>query len=116
MPKRISLLLACLALILAACQSTPQSTPPPGEAQETAGASAPASTSPVNTAPSPPETQAPAATVAESQAGPASCTVVSPQPTPGPTEQSLFPPPGEADWILGPDTAAVTITEYSDFQ
>jgi hypothetical protein len=44
------------------------------------------------------------------------CTVVSFNPTPEPTLQALFPSPGEEDWIKGPDTAAVTIIEYSDFQ
>jgi len=44
------------------------------------------------------------------------CTVVSRQPTPGPTEQSIFPPVGEADWIKGAADAKVTIIEYSDFQ
>ena len=44
------------------------------------------------------------------------CTVVSRKPTPGPTEQSLLPPPGEKDWVVGPADAALTITEYSDFQ
>jgi len=44
------------------------------------------------------------------------CTIVSQEPTPGPTEVSMFPPAGEGDWVLGdnPD-ATMTITEYSDF-
>jgi hypothetical protein len=44
------------------------------------------------------------------------CNVVSPRPTPGPTQESLFPSPGEDDWIKGPESAKVTIIEYSDFQ
>jgi hypothetical protein len=44
------------------------------------------------------------------------CTVVSPQPTPGPTEQSLFPPVTDQDWVQGPETASITIIEYGDFQ
>jgi hypothetical protein len=47
---------------------------------------------------------------------PAACTVSSPRPTPGPTEQSLFAAPGAGDWSVGPETAYVTIIEYSDFQ
>ncbi len=46
----------------------------------------------------------------------AGCTVVSLLPTPGPTEQSLFPDVTEKDWSRGPLTASVTIIEYSDFQ
>jgi cyclophilin family peptidyl-prolyl cis-trans isomerase/protein-disulfide isomerase len=44
------------------------------------------------------------------------CTLVSLVPTPGPAEVSLFPVPGEDDWIRGTDTATVTVTEYSDFE
>lgn len=44
---------------------------------------------------------------------PVGCTVISPRPTPGPTQQS---PVGESDWVKGPETAAVTLIEYSDFQ
>ena len=44
------------------------------------------------------------------------CTVQSPYPTPGPTEQALLPPPGENDWVIGLETASTTLTEYSDFQ
>lgn len=45
------------------------------------------------------------------------CKVVSVDPTPGPTQVSMFPPVSEDDWILGnnPD-ATMTIIEYSDFQ
>lgn len=44
------------------------------------------------------------------------CTIVSQEPTPGPTEVSMFPPPAEGDWVLGdnPD-ATMTVIEYSDF-
>ncbi|MBW8010393.1 MAG: hypothetical protein FVQ83_04005 [Chloroflexi bacterium] len=44
------------------------------------------------------------------------CTVSSPQPTPGPTQQSIFPAVSEQDWALGPETASLTIIEYGDFQ
>ena len=44
------------------------------------------------------------------------CTVITKAPTPGPTEESIFPPVGETDWFKGPATAKVTIIEYSDFQ
>jgi hypothetical protein len=47
---------------------------------------------------------------------PATCTVTSRIPTPGPTEVSLFPRVSQADWKLGPDGAKVVFIEYSDFQ
>jgi hypothetical protein len=44
------------------------------------------------------------------------CTVITRQPTPGPTEESIYPPVSESDHVKGPDNAKVTIIEYSDFQ
>ncbi len=44
------------------------------------------------------------------------CTVITQKPTPGPTAETIYPPITGADWIKGPDTAKVTILEYSDFQ
>lgn len=44
------------------------------------------------------------------------CTVVSPKPTPGATQQSLFPPITQSDWIKGADEGNVQILEYGDFQ
>ena len=45
------------------------------------------------------------------------CQVVSMNPTQGPTEASMFPPPGEDDWVHGSNpNARLTIIEYSDFQ
>lgn len=116
MPNRILIVMFCLALALAACQGEPV------PVINLAGTTTPAETA---SAYQPPETEAPAAestpappteaAVVEAQA-PAGCTAVSPQPTPGPTEQSIFPPVNESDWVKGPDDAYVTILEYSDFQ
>jgi hypothetical protein len=44
------------------------------------------------------------------------CTVKSLFPTPNPTMEALFPPVSEGDWVRGPETASVTLIEYSDFQ
>lgn len=46
----------------------------------------------------------------------AGCTVVTKKPTPGATAESIYPPITSTDWIKGPDSAKVTIIEYSDFQ
>jgi protein-disulfide isomerase len=105
---KIPSLLFVLAFLLTACQGATQSAPEP-TAGEMPTDVLPAPTATIRTSVS--ETAATSGPVAA-----AACTVVSPQPTPGPTEQSLFPPVSADDWILGPDTAAVTIIEYSDFQ
>lgn len=59
-------------------------------------------------------------TAAEASAAPTpiqpTCITFEAAPTPGVEEASLFPPPGEGDWTRGPAEAAVTITEYGDFQ
>jgi hypothetical protein len=46
----------------------------------------------------------------------AGCTVITKEPTPGPTAESIFPAVSDADWVKGPADAKVTIIEYSDFQ
>ncbi len=107
MPKRVLLFMLSVALALAACQEkTPAPSSPSPTATQTlaSGASQAQPTSTV---------LAQAATTSTQVPG---CTVISLQPTPGPTEQSLFPPHLDTDWVKGPDTASVTIIEYSDFQ
>lgn len=47
---------------------------------------------------------------------PAGCTVISPDPTPGPTEESVFASITEDDWSIGSADAMVTILEYGDYQ
>jgi len=47
---------------------------------------------------------------------PTECNVVGLLPPLDPTQQALFPPVTEGEWIKGPADAAVTIVEYSDFQ
>lgn len=95
-------------LLLAACQGQAAAPTPAAEAMLTA------TTALIATA-APTETIAPTSAYPTS-AAPPGCTVVSPRPTPGPTEESLFPAVSEADWVLGPSDAQITLTEYSDFQ
>jgi cyclophilin family peptidyl-prolyl cis-trans isomerase/protein-disulfide isomerase len=44
------------------------------------------------------------------------CVAISPQPSPGPTEPSLFPVVQKTDWIKGSKPAYVTVIEYGDYQ
>ena len=44
------------------------------------------------------------------------CFAMNTVPTPSPDEESLFPPVGGTDRVLGADDAAVTFIKYSDFQ
>jgi hypothetical protein len=106
--NKIALQLFALTFLLTACQGATQSVPEPTEGD------IPAAISPLPTMPDP--TSLPETTASGGSPVGAACTVVSPQPTPGPTEESLFPPVSPEEWTRGPDTAAVTIVEYSDFQ
>jgi hypothetical protein len=111
MLKRVWIFLLFIGLALAACSGNAQ--PTVQTTQEPYQPAAPAAT----TAPKATETQASEpASASTTSAAPAGCTVVSAQPTPGPTEQSLFPPANDQDQIEGPDDAYVTILEYGDFQ
>lgn len=113
--RRLLIPLILFTLILAACQSsTPVATEITSETETVQNTAAPTHTI-VNTE-IPRETEPPTEEVASTDSPPPGCTVISPKPTPGPTQQSLFPPAGEEDWITGPNDAAITIIEYGDFQ
>ena len=101
--KKIPLLLTGIALTLAACQGQAASPQP-----------APTETATPSLAPTIRVTQADATPTQPT--APTGCTVISPRPTPGPTETSLFPPVSSDDWVKGPADASITLTEYSDFQ
>ena len=115
MPKKFLILLLFLTLLASACQSATPSSPtatrapenqatlPPGEGQGEL---------PTSTSAGPPASTQPSASLGDT----IQCTVVSQLPTPGPTEQSIFPPVGASDWVMGTEMAAVTFTEYGDFQ
>lgn len=95
MLKKIILLLALTALTLAACQ---------GSATQTqAGATA---------APTVVATSKAAIPTRDTTASTMACTVVSTEPE----QQSPIPAVSDQEWIKGPETAAITIIEYSDFQ
>lgn len=114
--RRIIPILVFAIFLLSACQaSAPQETPLPSDTPEP---SAPLPEAAATTAP--PATNTPQSKSTSSSleltGGSPGCTVRSPFPTPGPTEQSLFPPTGEGDWVAGSQSAQITLTEYSDFQ
>ena len=111
MVKKIFVLLVLVSIFLAACSSTPAGQPVEAVAENPGETEA----IPTEIPPSPEMSPSPDNTQAVNQAE-ANCTVVSRQPTPGPTEQSLIPPVSDEDWILGPDDASVTFIEYGDFQ
>jgi hypothetical protein len=114
MVKKIFSLPLLLVVFLAACQSSAAS---PTELPATEVAvTQPSEPTPSLTAPPLPEVSP---TPTEEQApiqAETYCTVVSRQPTPGPTEQSVVPPVSDLDWAHGPEDAMVTIIEYGDFQ
>lgn len=118
MLKRVLILLLAGSWLLAACQGAAT---PEAPAETPAGQVEPFATSEAAGSPQPIATGAPtvetgASTAAATPSAQAQCTAVSRQPTPGPTQQSLFPPVGEGDWVQGPENADVTLIEYSDFQ
>lgn len=111
MIKRIFFYVLLLALALSACQSA---SPGTDTAAYTSSPTPAANLPPTLAAtPTPPPVESSAAPAA---AVPPGCTVVSAQPTPGPTQESLFPSVSAADWVRGPADASVTIVEYADFQ
>ncbi|MGW8224331.1 MAG: hypothetical protein ACWGOY_01270 [Anaerolineales bacterium] len=114
MLKKLSISIVILATFLVACSSaiTEAPTEPSAEPIESAENTGVAST----VQPTLPVASPTLATVQAEESSDANCTVVSHQPTPGPTEQSLVPPVGNGDWTYGPDDAAVTLIEYGDFQ
>jgi hypothetical protein len=107
MPKSTVILLFIIAIALAACQGQVQSSPvvlaPTVTGQPTAALASETSTD-AGTA------------VLDDASAPPGCTVISPPATPGPTEQSVFPPVTDKDWNTGTMDAAITLIEYSDFQ
>jgi PBP1b-binding outer membrane lipoprotein LpoB len=111
MLKRTLIAFFLLSLFLASCQSQ-SATPTTKPAVQETEALVTQSDQLSNASPVPAETKLAAPTTTGEKAAVADCTVVSR----GTTEESLFPPPGESDWVVGPDTAAMTIYEYSDFQ
>ena len=115
MLKRILILITLLMLLLSACQS--QATPS-GTAIATQELESYATQSEATgeASPVPAKTEAPVSQATGETAPVANCTVVSISPTSNATETSLFPPPGDTDWVVGPETAAMTLFEYSDFQ
>jgi cyclophilin family peptidyl-prolyl cis-trans isomerase/protein-disulfide isomerase len=119
MIRRIFFLVVLLALALSACQGAG---PVTGSTVPTAPANLPplptvTATPSSAAAISPAAVVSPTATSVTSAADvPLGCTVVSTQPTPGPTQESLFPSVSSSDWTRGPADASVTIVEYADFQ
>ena len=113
MPTKLAILILCLAFVLAGCQSAIEAV---GGGAATGVASLPTLEAIVTAQSSQASSLPTRAMTPASSLSLAKCTVVSSQPTPDSTERSLFPAVSDVDWVQGPDTAAVTFIEYSDFQ
>ncbi len=105
MPKRLLVLLILILSLLAACSGDGQT--PVTEAPAPQEESQPEVAAP---------TQATAPTEVAAITGPRmECTLVSSQPDAPAELVAIFGVTAD-DWVKGPDTAAVTFVEYSDFQ
>jgi hypothetical protein len=122
MKYRIILCLIILGLFISACGGAstpterPASTAEASDQTPASDASTSGSTAEVSDNLPPSGTSTPAVLGPGGLQLTTNCTVVSRKPTPGPTEESLFPPVSEDDWVLGAKNAEVTLLEYSDFQ
>lgn len=107
MTKRLLIPLTMLVLLLAACSGAEAPTNEASAAELSAPLGEPVESSP--TATSAPTQKA------VSEGLQMECTLVSNQPE-APAELASILGVKEGDWVSGPETAAVTIVEYSDFQ
>lgn len=122
MTKSFVLLLILTLFLLAACgaqEQTPVSESPAPDAQSQPAKAASTEVPPTKVDPGP---MMPTETkVSESGGGVSAtgvqmeCTLVSDQPE-APAEFVAIFGVAEDDWVIGPENAAVTIVEYSDFQ
>lgn len=115
MPKRLLVLMILILFLLAACSGNGQTqvTDVPAPEKESEPTSEPTKVEPTKIEP----TEEPSGASANQPAtGPQmECTLVSDQPE-APAELVAIFGVTENDWVKGPDTAAVTFVEYSDFQ
>ena len=111
MVKKIVVLMIVLSVFMVSCSSANTELP----TDPTTGS--PVETEAASTEPAElPEVSPTSESGQATEQAEANCTVVSRQPTPGPTEQSLVPAVSDEDWTHGSDDAAVTLIEYGDFQ
>ena len=117
MSKRLFVLFILTLFLLVACSGAEQasiSEAPAPEAQPQ-----PTAVTPTEVEPTPPESTEASVPEAGGDVVPVGsqmeCTLVSDQPE-APAELVAIFGVTEDDWVKGPETAAVTIVEYSDFQ
>jgi hypothetical protein len=115
--RRIIPIMVLVSLLLSACQAAaPQATlQPSGTLRPTAVVPAATATT-AKPSTNTPESKSTSSSLELASGSSPGCTVQSPFPTPGPTEQALLPPIGINDWVVGSESAQITFTEYSDFQ
>ena len=125
--KPLVILFLMTMLLLAACSSAAQS--PTAEAPTTQAAAPETETQPTEAQPTevlPSEAQPAEAEPTEAEAAKSGgdgsaagtqmeCTLVSDQPDVPPELEAIFGVTDD-DWVVGPEGAAVTFVEYSDFQ